>query len=49
MWHFTDRREFLGTALTMTAGISYDDLDEHRRGYLNMSAPTLAFSAAAPL
>jgi iron complex outermembrane receptor protein len=33
--HFTDRREFLGTALTMTAGISYDDLDEHRRGYLN--------------
>jgi len=33
--HFTDRREFLGTALTLTAGISYDDLDEHRRGYLN--------------
>ena len=33
--HFTDQREFLGTALTMTAGINYDDLDEHRRGYLN--------------
>jgi iron complex outermembrane receptor protein len=33
--HFTDRREFLGTALTMTAGMNYDDMDEHRRGYLN--------------
>src|ERR1700733_1149620 len=33
--HFTDRRDLLGTALTMTAGVSYDDLDEHRRGYLN--------------
>jgi iron complex outermembrane receptor protein len=33
--HFTDSREILGTALTMTAGINYDDLDEHRRGYLN--------------
>ncbi len=32
--HFTDRRDFLGTSLTLTAGISYDDLDEHRRGYL---------------
>ncbi|HEY1898208.1 MAG TPA: TonB-dependent receptor [Steroidobacteraceae bacterium] len=33
--HFTDHRDFLGTTLTTTAGVSYDDLDEHRRGYLN--------------
>jgi iron complex outermembrane receptor protein len=33
--HFTDQRDLLGTALSMTAGISYDDLDEHRRGDLN--------------
>jgi iron complex outermembrane receptor protein len=33
--HFSDRRDFWGTTLTTTAGISYDDLDEHRRGYLN--------------
>ncbi|HEV2703427.1 MAG TPA: TonB-dependent receptor [Steroidobacteraceae bacterium] len=33
--HFSDQREFLGTSLTTTLGVSYDDLDEHRRGYLN--------------
>ncbi len=33
--HLTDQRDVLGRALTMTFGISYDDMDEHRRGYLN--------------
>ncbi len=33
--HLTDRRDFLGTTLTTTAGVSYDDMDEHRRGYLS--------------
>jgi iron complex outermembrane receptor protein len=45
--HFSDRREFLGTALTMTAGISYDDLDEHRRGYLNYVGTDLGVLGAA--
>ncbi len=44
--HFTDRRDFLGTALTVTAGISYDDLDEHRRGYLNYVGSELGVEGA---
>ena len=32
--HFTDQRDLLGRPFSLTAGISYDDLDEHRRGYL---------------
>ena len=44
--HFTDSREFLGTALTLTAGISYDDLDEHRRGYLSYVGTTLGVLGA---
>ncbi len=48
--HFTDRRDFLGTTLTTTAGISYDDLDEHRRGYLNYIGTELGVrGCAAPL
>ena len=43
--HFTDRRDFLGTALTVTAGISYDDLDEHRRGYLSYVGSDLGVKA----
>ena len=33
--HLTDKREFWGTMLTTTAGVSYDALDEHRYGYNN--------------
>ena len=35
--HLTDRREVAGTALQITAGISYDDLEEARKGFLNFS------------
>jgi iron complex outermembrane receptor protein len=44
--HFTDRREFLGTTLTTTAGASYDELDEHRRGYLNYVGTDLGVEGA---
>jgi iron complex outermembrane receptor protein len=44
--HFTDRRDFLGTTLTMTAGVSYDDLDEHRRGYLSYIGSDLGVEGA---
>jgi iron complex outermembrane receptor protein len=44
--HFTDRRDFLGTTLTTTAGVSYDDLDEHRRGYLNYIGTELGVEGA---
>jgi iron complex outermembrane recepter protein len=44
--HFTDRRDFLGTVLTMTAGVSYDDLDEHRRGYLSYIGAELGVEGA---
>jgi len=44
--HFTDRRDFLGTTLTSTAGVSYDDLDEHRRGYLNYIGTELGVEGA---
>ena len=44
--HFTDRRDFLGTTLTLTAGISYDDLDEHRRGYLSYVGADLGVEGA---
>jgi iron complex outermembrane recepter protein len=33
--HLSDHRSFAGTQLTLTAGVSYDNLDEHRRGYNN--------------
>src|ERR1700733_11037800 len=44
--HFTDRRDFLGTVLTLTAGVSYDDLDEHRRGYLSYIGAELGVEGA---
>jgi iron complex outermembrane recepter protein len=44
--HFTDRRDFLGTTLTTTAGVSYDELDEHRRGYLNYIGTELGVEGA---
>jgi iron complex outermembrane receptor protein len=33
--HVTDHRRIAETPLQVTAGVSYDDLDEARRGYLN--------------
>jgi iron complex outermembrane receptor protein len=44
--HFTDRRDLWGTMLTTTAGVSYDDLDEHRRGYLNYIGTDLGVEGA---
>src|SRR5580698_4571791 len=44
--HFSDHREPWGTTLTTTAGISYDDLDEHRRGYLNYIGTELGVEGA---
>jgi iron complex outermembrane receptor protein len=44
--HFSDRREFWGTTLTTTAGFSYDDLDEHRRGYLSYIGTDLGVEGA---
>ncbi|MGA8707305.1 MAG: TonB-dependent receptor [Steroidobacteraceae bacterium] len=33
--HLTDRRELLGGPLQWTAGVSYDNLEEHRKGFTN--------------
>jgi iron complex outermembrane receptor protein len=44
--HFSDHRDLWGTTLTTTAGISYDDLDEHRRGYLSYSGTDLGVEGA---
>jgi iron complex outermembrane receptor protein len=33
--HITDRRELLGGPLQWTAGVSYDNLEEHRQGFTN--------------
>jgi iron complex outermembrane recepter protein len=44
--HFIDHRDFFGTTLTTTAGISYDDLDEHRRGYNNFIGTDLGVEGA---
>lgn len=33
--HFSDVRDLAGMTFTSTVGLSYDDLDEHRRGYNN--------------
>ncbi len=44
--HFADRRDFLGTTLTTTAGVSYDGLDEHRQGYLNYIGTDLGVEGA---
>jgi iron complex outermembrane recepter protein len=39
--HLTDRRAPGGTALTVTAGVAYDALEERRRGYLNYAGAAL--------
>ena len=44
--HVTDRREVLGTALTVTLGMSYDNLNEHRRGYLSYIGTDLGVEGA---
>ena len=44
--HLSDRREFWGTGFTTTVGLSYDDLDEHRRGYLNYIGTELGVEGA---
>ncbi len=44
--HFSDQRDVLGTTLTTTLGVSYDDLDEHRRGYLNYIGNELGVEGA---
>ena len=44
--HLTDQLAIAGTALQLTAGISYDDLDEIRRGYLNFVGTNLGVKGA---
>ena len=39
--HVTDHRSISGTPLQLTAGVSYDELDEARRGFLNFMGDTL--------
>lgn len=44
--HVTDRRLPGGTALTITAGVSYDALQENRRGFLNYDGSDLGVVGA---
>ncbi|HTC51066.1 MAG TPA: TonB-dependent receptor [Steroidobacteraceae bacterium] len=44
--HLSDHRDLWGTTLITTAGFSYDDLDEHRRGYLNYIGADLGVEGA---
>ena len=44
--HVTDHRSISGTPLQLTAGVSYDELDEARRGYLNFSGDVLGVEGA---
>jgi iron complex outermembrane receptor protein len=44
--HLTDRRSPWGTALELTAGLSYDELDENRHGYLNYVGTELGIEGA---
>jgi iron complex outermembrane recepter protein len=44
--HFSDHRDLWGTTLTTTLGVSYDELDEHRRGYLNYIGTDLGVEGA---
>jgi iron complex outermembrane receptor protein len=39
--HYSARRELAGGSLQLTGGVSYDDLDEARKGYLNFSGDQL--------
>lgn len=44
--HLTDQRRIADTALQITAGASYDDLTEGRRGYLNFIGNELGIEGA---
>jgi iron complex outermembrane receptor protein len=44
--HATDRRSLGGTPLQVVAGISYDDLEEARKGYLNYIGSELGIEGA---
>jgi iron complex outermembrane recepter protein len=44
--HITDRRTLAGTDLQLTGGVSFDDLDEARRGYLNFIGNELGVEGA---
>jgi iron complex outermembrane receptor protein len=44
--HVSDQLSLLGTPLRLTAGVSYDDLDETRYGYLNYIGSDLGVEGA---
>lgn len=44
--HVTHDGSVAGTALRLTAGVSYDDLDEDRKGYLNYAGTMLGVEGA---
>ncbi len=44
--HATDQRSIAGTPLQVTAGLSYDDLEEARKGYLNYIGSELGVEGA---
>ena len=44
--HVTDQRNIAGTPLQVTAGVSYDDLEEARKGYLNYIGSQLGVEGA---
>ncbi|MDE2349130.1 MAG: TonB-dependent receptor [Gammaproteobacteria bacterium] len=44
--HLRDHREIAGMPLSVTAGVSYDDLEEARRGYLNFIGSVLGVEGA---
>ncbi len=44
--HLTDHRSIAGTPLQVTGGLSYDDLEEARKGYLNYVGSQLGVEGA---
>ena len=44
--HLTDHRSIAGTPLQVTGGLSYDDLEEARKGYLNYVGSELGVEGA---
>jgi iron complex outermembrane receptor protein len=44
--HLTDHRSMAGTPLQVVAGLSYDDLEEARKGYLNFIGSELGVEGA---
>lgn len=44
--HVTDRRSISGTPLQLTVGMSYDNLDEARRGFLNFVGDEIGVEGA---